>query len=175
MLIDGDNLSVSVYDVDNPETFTLEIPIDEAAELMGGKTKYDNLAKMLTMENGELVLVEMPSSRPNRRSMPDALSIEKDEIEGKLGSSLIEPSINSLDHELYELPKNHYSDDDKTDEALNMQDLMSELDSLKEDLKNEELPDVSLNLAQEETTIPHEMTLEESIKQLDQLKSEISS
>lgn len=214
MLLEGDMLNVSVYDVDNPETFTLEIPIDEAIILMGGKGMYETLAKQLSMEDGELVLIEPPNAASYRRSLPDSLE-QKDKIEDRLEMSMIEPTLNPLYQDRFELPEKNLSYDEEgkgleqdsylegkedamkqdsyleggneeymmqdsyvegeNEDPFNMQNLVNELNSLKEDLKYKELTPAPGESDEETALRPREMSIEESIKQIDQLKSEITS
>lgn len=214
MLLEGDMLNVSVYDVDNPETFTLEIPIDEAIILMGGKGMYETLAKQLSMEDGELVLIEPPNAVSYRRSLPDSLE-QKDKIEDRLEMSMIEPTLNPLYQDRFELPEKNLSYDEEgkgleqdsylegkedamkqdsyleggneeymmqdsyvegeNEDPFNMQNLVNELNSLKEDLKYKDLTPAPGESDEETALRPREMSIEESIKQIDQLKSEITS
>jgi hypothetical protein len=229
MLLEGDILNVSVYDVDNPETFTLEIPIEEAILLMGGKGKYEALAKQLSMEDGELVLIEPPTAVSYRRSLPDSLE-QKDNIGDRLEMSMIEPTLNPLYQDRFELPEKNLSydqegkgleqdsyveggneeplkqdsyeeggneeplkqdsyeegekeeplkqdsyDEGEKEDPFNMQNLVKELNSIKEDLKYKRLTPAPGESDEETHLRPREMSIEESIKQIDQLKSEISS
>lgn len=50
------NITIVANDIEKPENFALELPLQEAMSMMGGKTDYERLVKMLEMENGELVL-----------------------------------------------------------------------------------------------------------------------
>jgi len=240
MLLEGDILNVAAYDVDNPETFTLEMPIDEAIILMGGKGRYEALAKQLSMEDGELVLIEPPTAVSYRRSLPDSLE-QKEKIGDRHEMSMIEPTLNPLYQDRFELPEKNLSyveghedfmkqdsyvtgqedsikqdsyvtgqedsmkqdsyitgqedsmkqdsyitgqeDSMKQDsfeeggeeDPFNMQNLVNELNSLKEDLKYKELTPSPGDSDEETALRPREMSIEESIKQIEQLKSEISS
>ena len=50
---------VYLNDVESPDSYSLQIPVREAVEIMGGKFDFDVLLNMLEMENGEIVLVDV--------------------------------------------------------------------------------------------------------------------
>jgi E3 ubiquitin-protein ligase TRIP12 len=64
------HLVVYLNDVESPDSYSLQIPIKEAIEIMGGSFNYDLLVRMLEMENGEVVLVDQRDSRRNGESAP---------------------------------------------------------------------------------------------------------
>jgi hypothetical protein len=181
------------------------------------------------MEDGELVLIEPPTAVSYRRSLPDSLE-QKDNIGDRLEMSMIEPTLNPLYQDRFELPEKNLSydqegkgleqdsyveggneeplkqdsyeeggneeplkqdsyeegekeeplkqdsyDEGEKEDPFNMQNLVKELNSIKEDLKYKRLTPAPGESDEETHLRPREMSIEESIKQIDQLKSEISS
>lgn len=53
-----EKIVILAFDIESPESFSLELSHTEAFELMGGKENYKVLAKMLGIEDGELILVD---------------------------------------------------------------------------------------------------------------------
>jgi hypothetical protein len=58
MKTEGDMLTILVHEVDQPSSFSLQLTRQEADELMGGTDNYEQLAAMLSFEDGEIVLNE---------------------------------------------------------------------------------------------------------------------
>ncbi|CAG9312223.1 unnamed protein product [Blepharisma stoltei] len=58
MQVGRGSIWIFAHDVENPETFSLELPYNEALELMDGKENWNILAASLSLEQGELVLID---------------------------------------------------------------------------------------------------------------------
>ena len=61
-------------DVESPDSYSLQLPLKEAQELMGKSFNYDKIVAMLEMDNGEIVLVD---PREKDDSSNDIASINK--------------------------------------------------------------------------------------------------
>jgi E3 ubiquitin-protein ligase TRIP12 len=71
---------IDAHDVENPETFTLKMPIEEAVEIMGGEDKYEILASSLALEDGGIVLMDqrLPGSyEPKQVKTPSRKGLEE--------------------------------------------------------------------------------------------------
>jgi hypothetical protein len=66
MILAADKLIIFVHEVDQPSSFSLELSMQEAFEIMGGTENYEALAGMLNFENGEIVLNEPQEDTPKR-------------------------------------------------------------------------------------------------------------
>jgi hypothetical protein len=63
----ADKLHIFVHEVEQPSSFSLELPLQEAIELMGGSDRYEVLASMLSVEDGEIVLNEPQDTQEGDR------------------------------------------------------------------------------------------------------------
>lgn len=71
---------IDAHDVENPETFTLKMPIEEAVEIMGGEDKYEILASSLALEDGGIVLMDQrqPASyEPKQAKTPSRKGLDE--------------------------------------------------------------------------------------------------
>jgi hypothetical protein len=64
MMLAADKLIIFVHEVDQPSSFSLELSMQEAFDIMGGTENYEALAGMLNFENGEIVLNEPQEDSP---------------------------------------------------------------------------------------------------------------
>ena len=58
-------IRIIVDNTDKPETYRLELSIAEANDLVGGTEFYQDLAKKLKLENGQLIIVGPSSKKAN--------------------------------------------------------------------------------------------------------------
>ena len=53
----GEFLKVVIFDPNVSESFSLEIPFEEAIEIMNGEENYDYLISLFKIQNEEIVLI----------------------------------------------------------------------------------------------------------------------
>jgi len=54
-------LSITAFDIENPDSYTLELDLNEALRLMGGEANYERLVALLAFEGEELILIDHPT------------------------------------------------------------------------------------------------------------------
>ncbi|OMJ66778.1 hypothetical protein SteCoe_36265 [Stentor coeruleus] len=68
------HLTIFTNDIEIPDSYSLQLPVEDAKELMGNTFNYDRLVAMLEMDNGEIVLVD---PRDKEEHWPETVPAQK--------------------------------------------------------------------------------------------------
>ena len=68
-------LAITAFDIEHPDSYTLELDQNEAMRLMGGSVNYERLVSLLAFEGDELILVDQQAQGdvpvpPNKKQKP---------------------------------------------------------------------------------------------------------
>jgi hypothetical protein len=65
-----DGLAITAFDIESPDSYTLELDQSEAIRLMGGEPNYERLVALLAFEGEELILVDHHSTPVAQQPIP---------------------------------------------------------------------------------------------------------